>query len=114
MDNLEILLLSREPAPQAKKETTVNSFSNILKNHNADLFDLIKNNPVSEKKSSKIKKYDVLAGVSAGLFTLWFAGYQNLIDLGPIQGLVLGLSIGSAISCGIFFKKDKSKNSIFK
>ena len=114
MDNLEILLLSREGFPEQKEEKPISSFSNILKNHNADLFEMIKNSPVSETKILKIKKYDIFAAASAGLFTLWFAGYQNLIDLGPLQGLVLGLCAGAAVLCGIFFKKEKSKNSILK
>jgi hypothetical protein len=53
-DNLELLLLSREVSSQITidKSNSFGSFSNLTKNSNADLFSLIKNNPVSKKISN--------------------------------------------------------------
>jgi len=42
------------------------------------------------------------------LFSLWWAGFQNLIDLGSLQGLLLGFSAGSATAAGLFYKKEKN------
>ncbi len=110
IDNLELLLLSREVSSQKEIDNSISisSFSNSLKNHNADLFAMIKDNPLTENKSFRIKKHDVMAATSAGLFALWFASYQNLIDMGPLQYISLGLSASLAVSAGIFYKKYKT------
>jgi hypothetical protein len=50
-DNLELLLLSREVSTQIEidKANSFGSFSKLTKNSNADLFSLLKKNPISEK-----------------------------------------------------------------
>jgi hypothetical protein len=111
MDNLELLLMSREVSSQTTidKSNSFGSFSNISKSNSADLFDLIKNNPVSKNSQLfGIKKYNIMASASAGLFALWFAGYQNMIDIGPLPSVALGLSAGAALSAGIFYKLQKT------
>ena len=111
MDNLELLLMSREISSQSTidKSNSFGSFSNISKRNSADLFDLIKNNPVSNNSQLfGIKKYTIMASTSAGLFALWFAGYQNMIDIGSLPSVALGLSAGAALSAGIFYKLQKT------
>ena len=111
MDNLELLLMSRETSSQSTidKSNSFGSFSNISKSNSADLFDLIKNNPVSKNSQLfGIKKYNIMASASAGLFALWFAGYQNMIDIGPLPSVALGLSAGAALSASIFYKLQKT------
>ena len=49
-----------------------------------------------------------MAYASAGLFTLWYAGFQNMIDLGPMQNITLGLSAGAATLSFIFYKQKKN------
>jgi hypothetical protein len=53
-DNLELLSLSREVSSQITidKSNSFGSFSNLIKNSNADLFSLLTNNPISKKISS--------------------------------------------------------------
>ena len=116
MDNLELLLLSREVSSQKEIDNSisVNSFSNILENHNPDLFAMIKDNPISKNpRLFGIKKYNVMASASAGLFALWFAGYQNMIDIGPLPSIALGLSAGAALSASIFYKLQKTPQKEF-
>lgn len=110
VDNMNLLLISREVSSQKEVDNTIstNSFSNSLKNHNADLFALLKDNPVVENKVSGIKKHNVLTAASAGLFALWFASYQNMIDIGALESLSFGLSAGLAVSAGIFYKRYKN------
>ena len=111
MDNLELLLISREISSQTTidKSNSFGSFSNLSNTNNADLFDLIKNNPISKNSQLfGIKKYNVMAFASAGLFALWFAGYQNMIDMGTLPSAALGLSAGAALSAGIFYKLKKT------
>jgi hypothetical protein len=111
MDNLELLLISREISSQSTidKSNSFGSFSDLSKNNNADLFELIKNNPVSKNSQLfGIKKYNILASASAGLFVFWFAGYQNMIDIGALPSVALGLSAGAALSAGIFYKLQKT------
>ena len=110
VDNMNLLLISREVSSQkeADKSITTKSFSNSLKNHNADLFALLKDDPVVENKISGIKKHNVLTAASAGLFALWFVSYQNMIDIGPLGSLSFGLSAGLDVSAGIFYKRFKS------
>ncbi len=114
-DNLELLLLNREMLTQSTIEKP-NSFSNLTKTHTSEMFDMIKDNSTYKNFSLfGMKKHDAMTFVSAGLFSLWYAGYQNVIDLGSLQGLTLGLSAGAAVSAGLFYKKyRKSQKSIFK
>jgi hypothetical protein len=49
-----------------------------------------------------------MAFASAGLFALWFAGYQNMIEMDPLPSVALGLSAGAALSAGIFYKLQKT------
>jgi len=104
-------LISREISSQTTidKSNSFGSFSNLSNTNNADLFDLIKNNPISKNSQLfGIKKYNVMAFASAGLFALWFAGYQNMIDMGTLPSAALGLSAGAALSAGIFYKLKKT------
>ena len=56
-DNLELLLLSREVSTQIEidKANSFGSFSKLTKNSNADLFSLLKKNPISEKFSKFLR-----------------------------------------------------------
>ena len=112
-DNLEFLSMNREILTQTTidKSNSFGSFSNLPKTTPSDLFELIKNTPTMEKTRIGIKKHNAMAFVSAGLFSLWFAGYQNLIDLGVFQGLSLGFSAGAAVSAGLFYRKQKSEKN---
>lgn len=108
-DNLELILISRENRSQTmiEKLTPLVSSSSI-RNNPHDSFSSLKNNPNSTNlKIFGMKKHDMMVYVSAGLFTLWYAGFQNIIDLGPFQSISLGLSAASAVSAGIFYKKQK-------
>ena len=109
-DNLELLLASRKNTSKnsLKKSNSTVSFSNLSKNSSSDLFDLIKNPTTLENsKFFGIKKYDLMAYVSAGLFSAWFAGYVNLINLGSVDNLFFGLSAGAAVSAGLFYMRTK-------
>ncbi|NCF22724.1 MAG: hypothetical protein GWP65_07280 [Nitrosopumilaceae archaeon] len=112
-DNLEFLSMNREILTQTTidRSNSFGSFSNLPKTTPSDLFELIKNTPTMEKTKIGIKKHDVMAYVSAGLFSLWFVGYSNLIDLGVFQGLSLGFSAGAAVSAGLFYRKLKSEKN---
>ena len=112
-DNLEFLSMNREILTQTTidRSNSFGSFSNLPKTTPSDLFELIKNTPTMEKTKIGIKKHDVMAYVSAGLFSLWFVGYSNLIDLGVFQGLSLGFSAGAAVSAGLFYRKTKSEKN---
>jgi len=110
-DNLELLSASRKRSSKnpIDKSNSIDSFSDLSKNRSLDLFDLIKNPPVIENsKSFRIKKYDLLAYVSAGLFSTWFASYVNLINLDSIDALFFGLSAGAAVSAGLFYRHEKN------
>jgi hypothetical protein len=56
-DNLELLLLSREVSTQFEidKANSFGSFAKLTKNYNADLFSLLKKNPISEKISKFLR-----------------------------------------------------------
>jgi len=56
-DNLELLLLSREVSTQIEidKANSFGSFSKLTKNSNADLFSLLKKNPISERISKFLR-----------------------------------------------------------
>lgn len=114
-DNLELLLLNREILTKDSIAVPA-SFSNLTKSTTSEMFDLIKDNTNFKNFSLfGIKKHDAMTFASAGLFSLWYAGYQNVIDLGPLQGITLGLSAGAAVSAGLFYKNyKKPKKSIFK
>ncbi len=108
-DNLKLLSINHEILSQTKidQSNSFGSFSNLSKNTPSDLFELIKDSPnVNMAHRFRIKKHNVMTYASAGLFSLWFAGSQNLIDLGVFQGLSLGFSAGAAVSAGLFYKKN--------
>jgi hypothetical protein len=107
-DNLELLSVNHEILSQTKidQSNSFGSFSKLSKDTPSDLFELIKNSPNVDKSGKfRIKKQNAMTYASAGLFSLWFAGYQNLIDLGVFQGLTLGFSAGAAVLAGLFYKK---------
>ena len=111
-DNYELLLISRENLPKQKIEisNSIESSSDISKN-TVDVSSLLKNNLEQKpSKSFKIKKHDLMAYASAGLFTLWYASFQNMIDLGPFQNITLGLSAG-AVAATIMFYRQQKKSS---
>lgn len=113
-DNLELLLLNREILTKETIEAP-SSFSYLSKTNTSEMFDLIKDKATFKNSLFGIKKHEAMTFVSAGLFSLWCAGHQNVIDLGMMQGMTLGLSAGAAVSAGLFYKKyKKSKKSIFK
>lgn len=112
-DNLKLLSINHEILSQTKidQSNSFGSFSNLSKNTPSDLFELIKDSSnVKMAHRFRIKKHNVMAYASAGLFSLWFAGYQNLIDLGVFQGLSLGFSAGAAVSAGLFYKKNSKSD----
>jgi len=112
-DNLELITINREILTQrdVDKSNSFGKFSNLPKKLPSDLFDLLATKPALEKSSSfRISKYSFMTCVSAGLFSLWLAGYQNFLDLGSFQGLLLGFSAGSAASAGLFYQKEKKIN----
>gem|GEM_PF-7084952 len=112
-DNLELITINREILMQrdVDKSNSFGKFSNLPKKLPSDLFDLLATKPTLEKSPPfRIPKYGLLTCVSAGLFSLWFAGYQNFLDLGSFQGLLLGFSAGSAASAGLFYQKEKKIN----
>jgi len=112
-DNLELIIINREILTQRDmdKSSSFGKFSNLPKKSPSDLFDLLSTKPVLEKSASfRISKHGLMSCVSVGLFSLWFAGYQNLLDLGYFQGLLLGLSACSAASAGLFYQKEKKIN----
>lgn len=110
-DNLELIALNREILTQHEfdKSNTFGAFLNLPKKSSSDLFDLIATKPNLENSQFfKLPKYSLMTCVSASLFSLWWAGFQNLIDLGSLQGLLLGFSAGSATAAGLFYKKEKN------
>ena len=111
-DNLSLLLINREISSQRDldKSNSYGKFSNLPKTSSSDLFDVLHNHP--SPKPSKffgMTNYDLMTYLSAGFFSLWIAGNQNLIELGSLQGLSLGFSIGSAVSAGVLYFKAKNK-----
>jgi len=113
-DNLELILISRQnsPSPQIEKSTPIIPSSNIIKNNVSNSISLFKTNSNSmNMKIFGIKKHDLMAYTSAGLFSLWYAGFQNLFDLGPFQSISLGLALAAALSAGIFYKQQKTSKS---
>jgi len=107
-DSLKLLSINHEILYQTKidQSNSFGSFPNLSKNTHSDLFELIKNSPNLDKVPRfRIKKHNAMTYASAGLFSLWAAGFQNLIDLGVFQGLSLSFSAGAAVSAGLFYKK---------
>lgn len=109
-DNLELIMINREILTQrdVDKSNSFGKFSNLSKIDSSDLFDLLATDPTLEKSYSfRIPKYKLMTGISAGLFSLWFAGHQNFLDLGSFQGLLLGISAGYATLAGLFYQKER-------
>jgi len=109
-DNLELFLMSREVSSQQKTEkpNSYKSISNIAITKAPNPFSFFKNDSNHvDFQLFRIKKQDLMTYVSAGLFALWFASFQNVIDLGPFQNISLGLSAGTAVSAGILYKQQK-------
>jgi len=109
-DNLELIMMNREILTQRDVDTSnsFGKFSNLSKISSSDLFELLATDPILEKSSFfRIPKYRLMTGISAGLFSLWFAGHQNFLDLGSFQGFLLGISAGSATLAGLFYQKEK-------
>lgn len=110
-DNLELILISRNNSstPKVEKLTPIVSSAKIIKNNISDSIPAFKNNSNSKNvKIVGIKKHDIMAYTSAGLFSLWYAGFQNIVDLGPFQSISLGLAAAAAVSAGIFYKQQKT------
>jgi hypothetical protein len=113
-DNLELISISRESLSTSRmeKSTPIVSSSNTIKNNIYNSISSHKNNSTSTNlKIFGIKKHDILAYTSAGLFTLWYAGFQNIIDMGPFQSISLGLSAAAAVFAGILYRKAKISKS---
>ena len=110
-DNYELLLISRENLSKQKIEISNPIKSRSVISKNTDVPSLIaKKSELKSSKSFKIKKHDLMAYASAGLFTLWYASFQNMIDLGPFQNITLGLSAG-AVAATIMFYKQQQKST---
>lgn len=110
-DNLELISLSRENLHQQQLEYTNPDEASlgIIKKYKSNSFSLFKNNSnSSNSKLFKLKKHDVMVYSSAGLFTLWYTSFQNVIDLGSLENIFLGLSAACAVSAGIFYMQKKS------
>jgi len=110
-DNLELILISRHNSspPRIEKLTPIVSSTKIIKNNVSNSIPTFKNNSNSKNvKKIGVKKHDLMAYTSAGLFSLWYAGFQNIVDLGPFQSISLGLAAAAAVSAGIFYKQQKN------
>ena len=109
-DNLELISMSRQNLQQQKLEYTNSdkNSSDITKEHKSKAFSLFKNSKSSNSKPFKLQKHDVMVYSSAGLFTLWYISFQNIVDLGSAESIFLGLSAACAVSAGIFYKQHKS------
>jgi len=108
MYKLELLRINREIASGVKtvESDSVNDF--VSYNNEANLSGYAKNKPTFENSIlSKIKKHDLMIFASAGLFTIWYADYQNLIDIGWLSNIAFGLAAGAAVSAVLFYKKYK-------
>ena len=113
-DNLELISISRESlsTSRVEKSNPIVSSPNTIKNNIYNSISLHKNNSTSTNlKIFGIKKHDVLAYTSAGLFTLWYAGFQNIVDMGPFQSISLGLSVAAAVFAGILYRQAKISKS---
>ena len=111
-NNLEMLLVNRKIYSNIFVDnSSVVDNSRIDKNLSSG-FLVSSDFPNIIKKSSffGLKKHDLMAYVSAGLFSLWFSSYMNLINLGSMRSLTLGLCAGSAVAAGLFFKRAKNHN----
>jgi len=110
-DNLELISVNRQFFSNEIKITSSVKSNNISRDSSPNLFGSVhQRNYFEHINFLKVKNYDLMVYASAGMFSLWFSSFMNLVDLGPIRGLTLGLSAGFAVASGLFYKRYK-KNS---
>lgn len=117
MYKLELLRINREIVSQykIKNSESSNKIFNLPKNNNARLIEPVKNTPeLFNSKLHKIKKHQVMIYASAGFLSLWYADFQNLIDLGAFRNIAVGLAAGAAVAAALFYKKQKKENTLSK
>ena len=108
MAKLELLRINHKIATQSKTKESYDKFEHVRKNNTVNLINNIKKNPIATKSYfSKLNKHDLMMYASIGAFTLWFASYRNIIDLGSLQNIFLGLSAGFVVGAGYLYKKKK-------
>jgi len=110
MYKLELLRINREITSQTKVENSSSdrTFYDQPKISDTNLsVSLKKDNPARTSKLHKFKKHEAMIYASAGFLTLWYADYQNLIDLGPFRNIAMGLSAGAAVAAALFYKKQR-------
>ena len=100
-DNLELLLINRNIPSNENRAASFVDNTKKSKDRFLQQFEIF-----------GLKKHDLMAYAAAGLFSLWFAGFVNLINLGPMKGLTLGLSAGSAVAAGLTYKRLKKRATI--
>ena len=100
-DNLELLLINRNIPSNDNRDASFVDNTKKSKDRFLQQFEIF-----------GLKKHDLMAYAAAGLFSLWFAGFVNLINLGPMKGLTLGLSAGSAVAAGLTYKRLKKRATI--
>ena len=100
-DNLELLLINRDIPSNENRDVSFVDNTKKSKDRFLQQFEIF-----------GLKKHDLMAYAAAGLFSLWFAGFVNLINLGPMKGLTLGLSAGSAVAAGLTYKRLKKRSTI--
>ena len=100
-DNLELLLINRNIPSNDNRDASFVDNTKKSKDRFLQQFEIF-----------GLKKHDLMAYAAAGLFSLWFAGFVNLINLGPMKGLTLGLSAGSAVAAGLTYKRLKKRSTI--
>ena len=100
-DNLELLLINRDIPSNENRDVSFVDNTKKSKDRFLQQFEIF-----------GLKKHDLMAYAAAGLFSLWFAGFVNLINLGPMKGLTLGLSAGSAVAAGLTYKRLKKRATI--
>jgi hypothetical protein len=100
-DNLELLLINRDIPSNENRDVSFVDNTKKSKDRFLQQFEIF-----------GLKKHDLMAYAAAGLFSLWFASFVNLINLGPMKGLTLGLSAGSAVAAGLTYKRLKKRSTI--
>ena len=100
-DNLELLLINRNIPSNDNRDASFVDNTKKSKDRFLQQFEIF-----------GLKKHDLMAYAAAGLFSLWFASFVNLINLGPMKGLTLGLSAGSAVAAGLTYKRLKKRATI--
>ena len=100
-DNLELLLINRNIPSNENRAASFVDNTKKSKDRFLQQFEIF-----------GLKKHDLMAYAAAGLFSLWFASFVNLINLGPMKGLTLGLSAGSAVAAGLTYKRLKKRSTI--